>query len=67
MDEILDKLSDYRHAVEVRVGREIDAGCCQTNLDYRRRDEARDKEDQVREELEALIDGAICQRSKSSK
>lgn len=55
-EEIENILDKYKSAVDRMVCAEVDAGACQTKSDYRRRDEARETEDKVRDEsIAALI------------
>jgi hypothetical protein len=52
IDNLLDK---YKDAVDRRVCKEIDAGCCQTRSDYRHRDAAVENEANVRDEVIAQL------------
>jgi hypothetical protein len=63
VEGISDQLDKLVHAVDRRVAAEIDAGACQTQSDYRKRDKMMDEECQTREEVEkelyALIERAL--------
>jgi hypothetical protein len=53
--EISDKLDEYQGAIDRRVCAEIDAGSCGTSRDWDRAHETQEREENLREELDALI------------
>ena len=53
--EISDKLDEYQNAIDRMVSAFIDAGACGTSLDWDRAHKTRDREENSREELNALI------------
>ena len=46
-DQIRNYLEAYKQAIDRRVCAEIDAGCCQTRMDYKNKHDAQEQEEDV--------------------
>lgn len=55
MDDLVGKLDELLKAHDRYVCAEIDAGACRTSYDYRKRDEAQEKYETLREQFEEKL------------